>query len=173
MKKAPYCNKQEILELVMLSHFGVEMKLVADNCEVVEWRRKLKCSATYLRKMIVERLKCMDKEQLKALDRRSSHTIIRIMTSDEKRLDPNMNEISDKTATLHIEDFFDLVDMATFSCYLCKQGELVPECKHRKLLHRLGVPVARENPAAGECEYRADNEVKVVDPHSCRVLERL
>lgn len=173
MKKAPYANAQEMGEIMIFSAFQAQIDCMAGMCQDKSWRRRLKCINTYAGNIIRERLECMEPAQLQSLERRCRHTFVKVLTSDQyKRLENNLGVLQDETYNLERDDYFDLLEQASLNCMHCSQGEKVAGCKFRQLLHKLSAPVIRDNPAAGECEYRLDNEVKWVAPDGKR-LERL
>ena len=113
----------------------------------------MRSAATNCQKLLEERLFCLDKDQLQTVQRRHNHNKMVYVTSDDKRYVPTDKENPQELVTVSIDDLYTVIDHAFESCHLCTQGIKVEECRYRKLYHRLGVPVARDNPADGQCEF--------------------
>lgn len=173
MKRAPYANAQEMGEIMIFSAFQMQINCMVDLCQDKKWRKKLKTINTYATHIIGERRGCMSKEGKESLDRRCTHTFVKVLTSDQyKMLDNSLGVLQDETYVLERDDYFDLLEQASLNCMHCSQGEKVKPCKFRALLHKLSAPVVRDNPAEGECEFRLDNEIKWIAPDGER-LERI
>ena len=173
MKKAPYLNGDELGEVMILSALAQQLEEMVPFCVVPEWRRKLKCIVTYLDNLFHARISYLDNKQLQSVMRRCQHTIVKIHTTDQhKFMDNDRGILQDKTATIPIDDFFDLGDAAMLNCLHCPQGECVKDCKMRDLYHRLSFMPQRVDVQEGQCEYRYDDEIRWVDSDGHR-MERI
>lgn len=153
MKKERYMSKNEMLDAMKVGTFSGELEAIADRTPETEWRKRLRSAATNCQKVLEERLLCLDKDQLQTVQRRHNHNKMVYVTSDDKRYAPTDKEDPQELVTVSIDDLYTIIDHAFESCHLCTQGIKVEECRYRKLYHRLGVPVARDNPADGQCEF--------------------
>lgn len=153
MKKERYMSKNEMLDAMKVGTFSGELEAIANRTPESEWRKRLRSAATNCQKVLEERLFCLDKDQLQTVQRRHNHNKMVYVTSDDKRYVPADKENPQELVTVSIDDLYTVIDNAFESCHLCTQGIKVEECRYSKLYHRLGVPVARDNPAAGQCEF--------------------
>lgn len=158
MKKEHYMSKNEMLDAMKVGTFSGELEAIADRTTVPEWRKRLRTAATNCQKVLEERLFCLDKNQLQTVQRRHSHNKMIYVTSDDKRYEPTDKEDPQELVTVAIEDLYTVIDHAFESCHLCEQGEKVKDCPYRKLYHRISVPVARDNPETGQCEFMWENK---------------
>ena len=140
MKKERYMSKNEMLDAMKVGTFSGELEAIANRTPESEWRKRLRSAATNCQKVLEERLFCLDKDQLQTVQRRHNHNKMVYVTSDDKRYVPTDKENPQELVTVSIDDLYTVIDHAFESC-------------HRKLYHRLGVPVARDNPADGQCEF--------------------
>lgn len=169
MKKEPYMSKNELLDWLKMGVLAGEAESIANRTPVPEWRKKLKCIATYARKIVNERIAVVEKKQLPALSRRQKHSTLMLYTSDQIRLNEDNIGKPETSITLATDDAYDLVDFALLSCAKCPQGGVVAGCKMRDVYHRIGVEPMRTNPAEGECEFKLDNEIRCITPQYERV----
>lgn len=163
MKRSTYMSKDEMIDWIKVGVLASEADAIAARTPEADWRKKLKTAATMCSNIITERLRALDRNQLKSVVRRKEHSSLRLYTSDQLKVDTERERL-EPNITLETEDYYDILDMALLSCMKCAQGEVVTDCRMREIYHRLGVPIARENPKVGECEFRADNEVKSITP---------
>lgn len=166
MNHDPYMSRNELLSFLKIGSLAGEAEEIAKNTKDKEWRRKLKCVATYCEKIIVERLSYLDKKQLESVNRRRQHTQLMLLTSDQKRIREGKIE---ESITLETEDLYDIFDLAQKACLCCEQGKYVESCHWREVYHRCGVPPYRTNPKEGECEFRCDNEPEYITPQEYKV----
>lgn len=160
MKKERYMSKNEMLDAMKVGTFSGELEAIANRTHESEWRKRLRSAATNCQKVLEERLFCLDKDQLQIVQRRHNHNKMVYVTSDDKRYVPTDKENPQELVTVAIDDLYMVIDHAFESCQLCPQGDKVEVCEYRRLYHRLGVPVARDNPLAGQCEFMWNREEK-------------
>ena len=165
MNRNPYLTTAEIQQLVLISGICKSLPHVVEQTKDKSWNRKMKTCVTYLEGILRERIGMVPSKDAIAIARRAERTVVRFFTSDQLKTDKREGFSSDdKTVTMDYEDAMDFYEMALQGCLCCKQGDCVKNCKWRKLYHKHGFPVGRENPNEGECEFRWDNEVRAVDP---------
>lgn len=133
---------------------------IAKDADDPQWRKWLKCADSLITKVIESRVFHLDKHTRDGLEKRVNKTEVVIV---EKSLICVL-ENQKRTITLDWDDFMDVLEMAEWTCCRCSQGSKVKNCKFKKILLKLGVPVARENPAKGECPYRWDNGIRWIGP---------
>lgn len=160
MKKERYMSKNEMLDAMKVGTFAGELESIAERTSEPSWRRRLRTAATNCQKVLEERLLSLDKEQLQTVQRRHNHNKMVYVTNDDKRYAPTDTEDPQELVTVSVEDLYTVIDHAFESCQLCAQGNKVEACEYRRLYHRLGVPVARDNPLAGQCEFMWNREEK-------------
>lgn len=172
MQETSYMNGKSILELVKVGCFSTELKKIAEDTKAraktdkeKEWAKKFKCAHTYLQKIIHERLACLDKSQVKSVDRRCDHTVIEVYTTDQVRTEKEKDGVTYEPVTLEFNDFATLAELMLIGCRLCPQGKYVKDCPYRPLMHKVCIPVLRENPAEGECEFMGDNALEMILPN--------
>ena len=154
MKRQRYCGKDELLDLLKLGVFSSECEVIAEKTPEKDWHRKLKTIQTYSMRMFEERLAALDPKQALTVKRRYEHTAIKFYTSDQNRLKCKDDDKPESHFNISHSDFFDVLDLAAMNCKCCPQGkQCLEECYYRDLYHRLGVPVNKDNPAEGECEF--------------------
>ena len=163
MNHNPYMARAEMLEYLKVGILAGEAENIAMTTERFDkkWAQKLRTAAKYCQNIITERLKYMSKEQVLTLSRRNKHTEMFLLTSDQKRIREDREEVS---ITVETDDLYDLLDLAMKSCLCCEQGEYCKSCRYRSMYHRLGVPPLRTNPKDGECEFRCDNDAMYITP---------
>lgn len=171
MKRTPYMSTAEMIDWIKIGVLAGESRAIASRTPEKDWQRKLKCVATYCEKITKERLACLDAKQLRSVSRRNSHSTMKLYTSDECRIDERQDGVPYEAATVSIDDLQTLTELAFCSCQSCPQGACVGGCEYRNVMHRLGIPVARDNPKDGECEFRTDNKMRIVRPQDYE-LER-
>lgn len=174
MKQAPYMANTELQQLMWLSAFEQALEnILADKSTVdKEWRKWLKLAGTYTAKVIDARVEALDKLEQVKLERRVKKLGIKVYSYDDARVD---KDDQGRTFAISQEDFLELVAAVALHCYACPQGEVVKECPRRKLFHRLGLSchAYRENPAPGECEFRYENEQRLITPQFVELKEKL
>lgn len=173
MKRATYMGKEELMNFLKISALAGEVEDAIKYCKEKDWRRKLKTIVTYVDNIQSERLQALDKEQAATIERRFEHNKILFNTSDKYRIAQKDFGKPEEEITVNTEDLYDIVDMALLSCMKCPQGDICATCNIRKILHTWGIPVIRTNPAAGECEFRSDNDIKCVTPQYRVIKERM
>jgi len=149
MRKAPYMSKPEMINWLKLGVLAGETAAIADKTPEKDWHKKLKTCATYLENITLERLKCLDPAQLKSVIRRRDHTEIILSTENPDRL----NRKDREKATVNVDDIEDLAELALDSCTRCDCSN-TENCKFRLVMHRLDLPVVKELPGEGECEFK-------------------
>lgn len=70
----------------------------------------------------------------------------------------------DDRITVDYDDLALIAEMALMCCNACPQGKYVKDCEYRKMFHRLGIPVGREEVSDGECEFMTSNKPKILLP---------
>jgi len=158
----------EMQQLMWLSAFVQAFDKMIPTTEVPEWLRRLKTMKTFAKKLIEERMGCLDPVEEKKVLRRSQHTGIKVYSYDDARVD---KDDYGRKVTVDLEAMLTIADAALLECFSCPQGDVVKECQFRKAFHALGLQcgAARENPAPGQCEFRYDDSVKYVNPQYERV----
>lgn len=164
MKRATYMTTEEMIQFLKIGILSSECRVIADKTSEKDWVQKMRCAATYCEKIVKERLACLDPKQIRSVERRNNHSCMKLYTSDEVRMDKQQDGVPYESVTIHINDLQSLVELALCSCQSCPQGACVKECEYREIMHRLSIPVARDNPTPGECEFRIDNKMTVVRP---------
>lgn len=172
MQETKYANARSVMEMVKLGAFATEIGAAAkDTAKTAKtdrekaWARKLKCVNTYLNNILTERLEALDPEQLKSVERRAGHTVVEIMSSDKARLEKEKDYETYEPITMAAQDVFTLAELMLIGCRMCPQGKYVAECPYRAIMHRACIPVLRENPATGECEFMGDNGLDLILPN--------
>lgn len=166
-----FVNKRTIEQMVLISAMGRQCEKFATNCPEKDWTKKFKTVSSYMKSILRQKYDSIQRSDKAALLRRAEHTVVKFMTSDEYKMPKNQQGAAEEKIVLTVDDYYDLMELACQHCLLCSQGENVKKCKWRKMWHKHGTPVARENPKAGECEYRWDNEIRFVDPHTLKELK--
>lgn len=173
MKHARYMSKPELMNLLKLCALAGEVEAAIQHCDDKNWIRKLKTTITYIDNIVAERIAELDPAQAVTVERRMQHNKVVFYTSDQRRLNQKNDGKPEEEVTISTDDLFDLVDISMLSCMKCSQGDLCKTCEIRKMYHTLGVIPIRTNPAEGECEFRADNEVKSVTPQHRKMVVRM
>lgn len=166
-------SSNELLDYLKIGILAGECEIIAERTPEKDWRTKLKCMASYARRITEERIKCCEPAQILSVARRVKHTRMLLASTDQVRTS-NLSKDVD-TTTIAVDDMYDLVDMSLLSCLKCPQGDCVKDCKLRQTYHRLSVMPYRENCADGECEFRMEpvGEVRAVTPQYQKMTERL
>ena len=170
MKEKPYMSSQDMLEWLKIGCLAGEARQAAETTKKNaktdkerEWAKRMAIAATHLGKVTDERLECMDTMQVVSVKRRHEHSSLQLYTSDmlrvEGRTKPERDDI-----TISYDDWCRLGEMALLHCDMCPQGEYVKNCEYRKVWHRCGIPVAREDVKEGECEFCVDNHMQIILP---------
>lgn len=173
MKRQSYCGKNELMDVLKMGVFTSECEAIAERTPEKDWRQKLRTIQTYTMRIFEERLAALDVNQRKTVLRRYQHSSIKFFTSDENRIKCKDDGKPEEAVNIAHSDLFDLLDLCAYNCKACSQGERCKECYYRELYHRLGVPVTRDNPAEGECEfgYNPVGEVDTPKHHLLRIKE--
>lgn len=153
MKRQSYCAKEELWDVLKLGVFASECEAIADRTPEKDWRQKLRTMKSYAMKIFDQRLKELDERQRVTMLRRYKHTSIKFYSSDQNRIRCKEDGKPETHFNIAHSDFFDVLDLAAMNCKACPQGECIKECYYREVYHRLGVPVNRDNPGEGECEF--------------------
>ena len=161
MKKSSYMSKNEYVQVLKLGVLAGEIEEWLQTTDDKAWRKMLKTCATFLDKILIERLKCLDAKQAKAFD--TKFRSCKIQFASYTNFYGTVEAKKEKrTVEINAEDLWNLADFALTECMTCPQGACVKQCEMRELYHRCGLEPVRLNPKEGECEFRADNEVKAV-----------
>lgn len=179
MKEAKYINAKELQEWLKLGVCAGELEAIAKNTKEhaktrkeKEWGKKLACACTYARNVLNERLEKVEGEQLWAVKRRHDNTVMRMYTSDQIRLEESVRpaNVPYEAVTIGINDLQVLAELAFCACQNCPQQGAVEHCEYRKVMHRLGIPVARMEVVKGQCEFRVDDEQKPFPPQEFEII---
>ena len=170
MKEKPYMSSTDMLEFIKLGCLSGEAKLSAkvtkENAKTPkekEWAKRMAIAATNLGKVVDERLECLDEAQVITVQRRWKNSDIRLYTVDQLRVEGRTKpEAEDRT--ISYEDWCYLGELALLHCEMCPQGQYVKDCEYRKMFHRVGIPVGREEVKDGECEFCVDNHMHIILP---------
>ena len=151
MKRSSYMSREELKSWLFCGAMAGQAAAIAENTQEKDWRQKLKTAAKYLENITNERLQCLEKEQLKSVIRRRKGASVVMVTEDKNRYEGKPEE----KATVSVEDLQDLAELALCTCKVCKQGEIVKECKFRLAMHRMGIMPAEnlEQEGPGICEF--------------------
>lgn len=163
MDHTKYMGSAQMNEFMWLSATRQIFDRLLDTTKDKNWRRKIKTCDTLLKQVMEERWADMEPLEQKKAWRRIENKRIKVYAYDDAKVD---HEDTGRTYTISQEDFMDLVDGASLNCMSCPQGDVVKDCPRRKLFHRLGLAVhaLRENPEAGQCEFRYNDEQYAVTP---------
>lgn len=156
--------------------FASECEAIAARTPEKDWRQKLRTIQTYTMRILNERLDALDPKQRVTVRRRYDHCAIKFYSSDQNRIKCKDDGKPEEYLNIALCDLFDLLDLCAYNCKACLQGkECVEQCYYRELYHRLGVPVMRDNPADGECEfgYHKVGEADVPKHHILKVKDEL
>lgn len=154
MKRQSYCGQQELMDVLKMGVFTSECEAIAARTPEKDWHQKLKTIQTYTMRIFDERLAALDPKAKATVLRRYQHTAIKFYTSDQDRTRRKDDGKPEQEFTISHSDFFDVLDLAAMNCKCCPQGkDCLEQCYYREVYHRLGVPVSRDNPAEGECEF--------------------
>lgn len=172
MNHLEYMSKPQLDEYMWLSACRQIFERILKTTEDKKWRQKIKTCDTLLDKIISERWEYLSDVEKPKVWRRIQQIKIKVYAYDDARVD---REDYGRTMTISQDDFFDLVDGASLNCMGCPQGDIVKECPRRLMFHRLGLSchALREQPQAGECEYRYSNEQYAVTPQYRRMEQEL
>lgn len=172
MKKTHYVSNNEFIELVKLHQLADECRNIAEHTADKSWKSRLEDVSKVVFGLFDERISFVSQDQLPTLQRKFDTSKIVLMSYDRRRIEKKKDETAIYELTISYDDLYSILDMALLTCYKCSQGERVEKCPFRKLLHRLSIPITREEVKPGECEFRADNEIKCVDPDYKQIVER-
>lgn len=173
MKRSPYCSSSELWDVLKMGVFTSECEAIAARTPEKDWRQKLKTMQTYSMRIFDERLAALDPKQKAAMLRRYKHTAIKFYSSDVDRIKRKDDGKPGEEVLVAHSDLFDLLDLCAYNCMACPQGDCREQCYYRELYHRLGVPVNRDEPKDGECEfgYNPVGEADVPKHHLLRIKE--
>lgn len=154
MSKLPdYANKGEMTILVMMGTVAQLMSNAAkfyQDKDRLDWARKLKCAATYIKNVMNSRYETLDREQQKAHDRRYKKLNMYVSCTDTERFDPDVQD--DIKVTVLTDDLYDLAEFAVEQCKSCrKSGQAVTDCKYRAIMLRLCIPISDD--VDSECPF--------------------
>lgn len=150
MKRAPYMSKQEMIEWLKIGVLAGEARAIAERTQDKEWRARLKTIATHAERITEERLSCLDPAQIVSVARRKNTAHVMLITEDQMRANKDDKELT----TVAVDDLETLAELALCACMNCPQGDCVAGCEFRLAMHKLGIPVARDEVKPGECEFR-------------------
>lgn len=169
MRATSYMNADSLLEWLKVGTFAGEVDLIAAATKEhakspVEksWAKLLRTCATLAKKVTDERLKFIDRKQLENVDRRQKRTKVLLYTTDQVRTTNGLTP--GEPITMEYNDVLQFAELALLACRACPQGKYVKDCEYRKVMHRIGIPVGRENPRAGECEFMCENCLSIILP---------
>ena len=170
MKATKYMSSAHLLEFIKVAIAAGEAKAIAEQTKKTaktpqekDWAKRLKIAATHLGKVTDERMACLDYDQVKTVDRRWKNSEVRLYTSDQMRVEERTKP-EREDVTMSFNDFCFIGELALLHCEICPQGKYVKNCEYRKMFHRIGIPVGREEVKEGECEFCYDNYIHVVLP---------
>lgn len=172
MNKEPYMSRNEFSAWVKLALIAGECASLVESTkqpDCKDWHKKFACCATWLGKIMMERVDYVDPKQAAAVMKKwyEMKSITFEKNPDGKILTKDIQAQNGKVS-LDIDDLYDLVDLAQLSCLKCRQGNFVGECKWRQIFYNCGITPYRTNPKEGECEWRLDNEQRAVTPEYMR-----
>lgn len=110
--------------------------------------KRVKSSKTNLEKVFNEVIRGVDRGQQASLLKAVNHYEVEII----------QNKPFKKNVERHNEDaLYDICDVAMNNCIDCNfDKQKIQDCKLRKALSYLAIPVFEENPKEGECAYCVD-----------------
>ncbi len=163
------------MDVLKMGVFTSECEAIAARTPEKDWRQKLRTIQTYTMRIFEERLAALDPKQRATMLRRYKHCAIKFYTSDENRIKCKDDGKPESHVNIAHSDLFDLLDLCAHNCMACPQGKCLEQCYYRELYHRLGVPVNKDNPAEGECEfgYYKVGEVDVPKHHLLKIKDEL
>ena len=168
MKEAPYMSSSALLEFLKVGILAGELDIIAANTKQSaktpkekRWAKDMRMSATLLQKITDERIAVLDREQLESVARRNKNSTMVMETSHNLRT--GKGRIDDRI-TIDYDDLALIAELALMGCNACPQGKYVKDCEYRKMYHRLGIPVGREEVCEGECEFMTSNKPKILLP---------
>lgn len=169
MKETTYMSSAHLLEFIKVAIAAGEAKAIAEQTKKTakspkekDWAKRLAIAATHLGKVTDERMACLDRDQAKTVERRWKNSDVRLYTSDQMRLeDKNPKQ---ENVTISYDDWCLLGELALLHCDICPQGKYVKDCEYRKMFHRVGIPVGREDVQEGQCEFRYCDYIHLILP---------
>lgn len=168
MKESPYMSSGALLEFLKVGVLAGELdKIAADTKQTAKtlrekrWAKEMRMSATMLSRIVRERVEVLDKKQLDSVSRRNKHTEMVLASTDSLR---GSKSRIDEHITVDYDDLALIAELALMGCNACPQGKYVKDCEYRKMYHRLGIPVGREEVCEGECEFMTSNKPKILLP---------
>ena len=168
MKKSPYMASAEMSQIMWCASILQMVEEMLKTTKEKEWIKRFKTIETLINKTVGERLLCLEQVERDKVERRAKNLATKVYSYDDARVDRSDHG---RKVTVMFEDLLDIADLALLECKSCPQGDVVKDCRYRKAFHKLGLTCgsSRENPKAGECEFRFDNEPKHVTPQHKRV----
>lgn len=169
MKASNYMSSTALVEFLKMGILASELAVIAANTKKTakskmekEWARKMRISATMMENVITERLTVLDQKERDSVERRNKHTQMLMESTDKIRISKN-----DKSTqiTVSSNDLMLIAELALIGCGACPQGKYVKDCPYRAMMHRIGIPIAREDAQDGQCEFMVRDEPKVCMPN--------
>lgn len=168
MRETNYMSSSALIEFLKVGILAGELDIIAANTKKTaktpkekRWAKDMRMSATLLQKITDERVAVLDKDQLESVARRNQHSKMVMETTHNLRV--GKGRIDDRI-TVDYDDLALIAEMALMCCNSCPQGKYVKDCEYRKMFHRLGIPVGREDVCEGECEFMTSNKPKILLP---------
>lgn len=168
MRETTYMSSNALLEFLKVGILAGELDIIAAETKKTaksqkekRWAKDMRMSATLLQKITDERVAVLDPEQLKSVARRNKNSKMVMETTHNLRTG---NGRIDERITIDYDDLACIGELALLACHACPQGKYVKDCQYRKMYHRLGIPVGREEVAEGECEFMTCNQPKILLP---------
>ena len=151
MKRSSYMSRTELMQFLKIGSAAGELEVISNQTTEKDWRQKLKTASKYLENITLQRLLCLDRAQLKSVERRKDSAKLIMLTEDADRYEGEPEE----KATVSVEDLQDLAELAICTCKVCKQGDIVKDCRFRLAMHRMGIMPAEnlEQEGPGICEF--------------------
>ena len=151
MKRSSYMSRNELYSFLKVGSMAGELEVIANQTPEKDWRQKLKTASKYLENITLQRLQCLDPVQLVSVARRKDSAKLVMVTEDANRYEG----VPEEKATVSVEDLQDLAELALCTCKVCKQGDIVKDCRFRLAMHRMGIMPAEnlEQEGPGICEY--------------------
>ena len=143
-------SKEELLQYLKIGALASESLNIAKVTKDKVWHKRLMTAVTLLTKIVDERAKCLDREQLLSVARRHKNTKVMLQSTDDFRI---TGETEKEVVSCDLNDLETLAELALMHCKTCKLcGNDKRDCEYRKTYHRLGIEVANTEPDG--CEYR-------------------
>lgn len=169
MKASNYMSSTAIVEFLKIGILASELDIIAANTKKTaktpmekEWAKKMRTAATMMENVIVQRLEVLDQKARDSVERRNNHIQMLMEAKDTVRIGAN-----DKSTqiTVSSNDLTLIAELALIGCGACPQGKYVKDCPYRAMMHRIGIPIGREDVQDGQCEFMVRDEPKVCMPN--------